>query len=47
MLLYVGPGVGIGTIVLVGIVLGIIALSFGVVITRFIKRMIRKSKKED
>lgn len=44
MLLYVGPGIGIGTIALIGIILLIIALSFGVVIWRSVKRFFKKFK---
>lgn len=45
--LYVGPGIGLGTIVIIGIILLIIALSFGVVIWRQAKRFFKKLKKRD
>lgn len=46
MLSYIGPGVGVGTIIIVGIVLLIVILSLGVVLSRPIKRLIRKFKKK-
>tara|TARA_Y100000782_G_C10182556_1_gene264698 strand:- start:1592 stop:1735 length:144 start_codon:yes stop_codon:yes gene_type:complete len=44
MLLYIGPGVGVATIVIVGIVLLIVLASILVVLWRPIKRMISRFK---
>jgi F0F1-type ATP synthase membrane subunit b/b' len=43
-LLYIGPGLGIGTIVTVGIVLLIVLISLLVVVWTPIKKFIRKIK---
>ena len=40
MLLYIGPGIGIGTFIIVGIVLAIVLLSVIIVAIRPIKRWI-------
>ncbi len=44
MTLYVGPGIGIGTIILVGLVLLIVLISIAVVLWRPIKRAFSKMK---
>jgi len=46
-LFYLGPGVSIGTIVMVIIVLLITFLSIGMVMYRFIKRILRKKKNKE
>ena len=42
MLLYLGPGVGIGTIVLVVIILLLVVLSFALIAWTSVKRFYRK-----
>jgi TM2 domain-containing membrane protein YozV len=44
-LLYIGPGMGIGTIVLVLIIGGIVLFSFGYIIYMKLKRRFRKKDK--
>lgn len=45
MLLYIGPGIGVATIVIVGVILAIVVASLIVVLIRPIKRWIAKIKK--
>jgi hypothetical protein len=45
MILYIGPGIGAATIIIVAIILGIVALSLVFVLMRPIKRIILKIKK--
>jgi hypothetical protein len=42
--LYIGPGIGVGTLILVIIVLSIVALSLTVILWGFIKKIFRKVK---
>lgn len=42
--LYIGPGMGIGTIVLILIIGGIVLFSFGYIIWIKVKRRFRKKK---
>ena len=44
MLLYLGPGIGAATIVIVFVVLAIVLVSFGIVLFRPIKRLFQKKK---
>ncbi len=46
-LLYIGPGLGVGTIVLIFIIGGIVVFSFGFVLWLKIKRFFKKKKKEE
>ncbi|MEY2963397.1 MAG: hypothetical protein RL754_658 [Bacteroidota bacterium] len=43
--LYIGPGLGVGGFVLIGIILLLIVTSFGYLIWFRIKRLARKKKK--
>jgi hypothetical protein len=45
MLLYIGPGIGIATIIVVGIVLLIVAASFIIILWHTIKKWISRIKK--
>jgi len=45
MLLYIGPGIGIATFIIVGIVILIVVASFGIILWRPIKKWIAKIKK--
>jgi|GEM_PF-1808449 len=42
MVLYIGPGIGIATILIVAIVLLIVAASFAIILWRPVKRWISK-----
>jgi TM2 domain-containing membrane protein YozV len=44
-LLYIGPGLGIGTIILIFIIGGIVVLSFGYVFWLKLRRYFRKKDK--
>lgn len=44
MLLYIGPGIGVATIVLVGIILFIVLASLIIVLVRPLKRLIATLK---
>jgi len=44
-LLYIGPGLGIGTIILIFIIGGIVVLSFGYVFWLKLKRFFKKKNK--
>ena len=44
MVLYIGPGIGVGTLILVIIVLSIVALSLFVILWGYIKKTLRKAK---
>lgn len=46
-LAYIGPGLGLGTIVLVFIILGIVLISLGLIIWIYIKRFFEKSKQNN
>ena len=43
--LYIGPGIGVVTIIIVLVVLGIVISSFGMVIWSSIKRLFRRNSK--
>lgn len=45
MILYIGPGIGVATIIIVAIILLIVIASLGFVLMRPIKRFIAKIKK--
>lgn len=45
MLLYIGPGIGVATIVIVGVILVIIIASFAIVLLRPIKRWVKNIKR--
>lgn len=45
VILYIGPGVGVATILLVLVVLSIVALSFAVIMWGAIKKLKRKIKR--
>lgn len=44
-LLYIGPGLGIGTIILIFVIGGIVVFSFGYVIWLKLKRFFKNKKK--
>lgn len=44
-LLYIGPGLGLGTIVLIFIIVGIVIFSFGYIFWLKIKRFFKKKNK--
>ena len=44
MILYIGPGIGVATVIIVAIILGIVVLSLVFVLIRPIKRLILKIK---
>lgn len=43
-LIYIGPGLGIGTIILIFLISGIVLFSFGFIIWLKIKRLFKKKK---
>ncbi len=46
MLLYIGPGLGIGTIILIFVIGGIVLFSFGYIFWMKIRSFIKKKKKQ-
>jgi phosphate/sulfate permease len=44
--LYIGPGLGVGTIILIFIISGVVVFAFGYIIWLKIKRFFRRKKKE-
>lgn len=42
--LYIGPGMGLGTMILVFIIAGIVIFAFGYIIWHKVKRLFRKKK---
>ena len=47
ILLYIGPGVGVATIVIIGIVLLIVLLSLVTILIRPVKRLFNKLRKNN
>jgi hypothetical protein len=45
-LAYIGPGLGIGTIILIFVIVGIVALSFGYIIYLQFRKFFSKGKKK-
>lgn len=46
-MLYIGPGMGVGTMVLVFVIAGIVLFAFGYIIWHKVKSIFKKKEKKD